>query len=187
MTKPATVAKTDTGAAGGSRLPRRSLLPADDRVERKRIARAFGKNLRRQRSQAGLSQSELAARSCLRHDTISQLERGVAKPTIFVLLTLADALGVAVADLLADLPVPRREKSAKAMIAAAKRRQGITSQDLAREMNVHGSYVHMLGVRLLAEGRLQRRGQEWWPPDADGRAARHLTRQGRAAGTGTSG
>jgi hypothetical protein len=55
---------------------------------------------------------------------------------------------VPVADLLADLPAPRRENSVNAMIAVVQKRPGINSHDLAHEMNVDRSYVNMLAGRL---------------------------------------
>lgn len=59
------------------------------------VEATFGEMLRRARSAASLSQSELAARAGLTVNGISQLERGVrARPYPHTFRVLADALGL---------------------------------------------------------------------------------------------
>ncbi len=58
------------------------------------LARHFGHNLRRVRSQAGISQEELGFRSGLHRTEVGLLERGVRVPPIDTLLKLASGLGV---------------------------------------------------------------------------------------------
>ncbi len=60
-----------------------------------------GRNVRRFRTAAGLSQEELAFRCRLDRTYVSGIERGVRNPTVLVLDRIARALGVSGADLLA--------------------------------------------------------------------------------------
>ena len=72
------------------------LRPPGNRVFRPdqppEAADSFAGRLRSARAQAGLSQSELAARSKLTRQTISGLERGLRQPTRETLARLAEAL-----------------------------------------------------------------------------------------------
>jgi transcriptional regulator with XRE-family HTH domain len=58
------------------------------------VARQFGKNLRRERKRAGLSQEEVGFRSSLHRTEVGLLERGARVPRIDTLIKLAAALGV---------------------------------------------------------------------------------------------
>jgi len=62
----------------------------------------FGKKLRDQREQKGLSQSKLAELVKLHHSIIGRYEREEAKPTIDVVVRLASALGTTVSYLLGE-------------------------------------------------------------------------------------
>lgn len=66
-------------------------------------AEQFAVNLRRARDDAGLSQEELSDRSGLHSTEISRLERGVREPRLGTIIRIARGLGVAPADLLADI------------------------------------------------------------------------------------
>jgi transcriptional regulator with XRE-family HTH domain len=92
------------------RLTRHLTLGLDE-VETESLLRVFGENLRSLRSNAGLSQQTLGDRCFLRHDQISQFERGLAEPSLPVLLILADGLGVSVEKLTERLQAPRRRAS----------------------------------------------------------------------------
>jgi hypothetical protein len=59
-----------------------------DRPEREALLLAFGENLRSPRTEAGVSQSKVAARCFLRPDHISGLECGIKAPTLMVPLAL---------------------------------------------------------------------------------------------------
>jgi transcriptional regulator with XRE-family HTH domain len=60
---------------------------------------AFGRRLREYRVAAGLSQPELARRSCMRYEFIGKMERGIGNPSLGTLALVADALGWRIADL----------------------------------------------------------------------------------------
>ena len=64
----------------------------------------IGAALRRERTAAGLTLSELARRAGISKATVSQLEAGAGNPSIETLWSLADALGVTFAALVADPP-----------------------------------------------------------------------------------
>ncbi len=61
-----------------------------------------GANVRRLRTQAGLSVIELARRAEVGRATLTQLEAGGGNPTLETLYALANELGVALADLIAS-------------------------------------------------------------------------------------
>ena len=64
------------------------------------MRRLVGENVRRLRSQADLTQEELAERSGFSQQYISDLERGLRNPTIVSLWELAQVLGVSPARLI---------------------------------------------------------------------------------------
>lgn len=65
------------------------------------IRRILARNLKRLRTEKGWSQEELADQAGLHRTYVSGVERGVRNPTITIIATLAKALGVPAADLLA--------------------------------------------------------------------------------------
>jgi transcriptional regulator with XRE-family HTH domain len=65
------------------------------------IRRILARNLKRFRTEKGWSQEELADQAGLHRTYVSGVERGVRNPTITIIATLAKALGVSAAELLA--------------------------------------------------------------------------------------
>ena len=65
------------------------------------VREQVGRNLRRLRHQAGLSQEELAFRAELNRGYVNGIERFVRNPTVVVLQKLANALGVDIVELIA--------------------------------------------------------------------------------------
>ena len=61
-----------------------------------------GRNLRRHRLAAGLSQEALADAAGLDRTYVSGVERGIRNPTVRVLQHIATAIGVRAVDLLVD-------------------------------------------------------------------------------------
>jgi transcriptional regulator with XRE-family HTH domain len=68
-----------------------------------RIAEQFGRNLAEARSWAGLTQTQLAERVCMRQMEISRFERGERSPRLDAVVALASAVGVQVRDLLWEI------------------------------------------------------------------------------------
>ena len=64
------------------------------------IRQLIGRNARRLRTAAGLTQDGLAERTGLSTAYISEIERGQANPSAVVMAELAQALGVDIRDLL---------------------------------------------------------------------------------------
>jgi transcriptional regulator with XRE-family HTH domain len=83
----------------------------------------FGEYLREQRRLANLSLRELAALTNLSNAYISQLERGLHEPSLRVLRSLAAALNVSAANMLAHagLSVADPERRAESQTEAAIR------------------------------------------------------------------
>ncbi len=79
-------------------------------AEHRRLARAFGANLKMLRKADGYSQETLARAARLHRTQISLLERGLRAPGLHTLLILSDALFVAPDVLLEGLPVPKERK-----------------------------------------------------------------------------
>lgn len=65
----------------------------------------FGKNVRRVRTEAGLSQEELADRAELHRTYISSIERGQRNVSIENIFAIAAALGVSPTELVKTVPV----------------------------------------------------------------------------------
>ena len=63
------------------------------------MRRLVGRNLRRYRRAAALTQEQLAERSGFTQKYISDLERGLENPTIITIYELAQALGVTHVDM----------------------------------------------------------------------------------------
>lgn len=63
------------------------------------ISTLFGQILQRYRSDAGVSQEELAHRAGVDRTFISRLERGVRQPTITTLIAVGEALGTTATEL----------------------------------------------------------------------------------------
>lgn len=66
------------------------------------MRKLVGRNVRRLRLASGMTQEQYAERSGFSQQYISDLERGRRNPTIVSVFELAQALGVAPLDLLAD-------------------------------------------------------------------------------------
>lgn len=66
-----------------------------------RRQRTLATNLRRVRKERGFSQEDLALEASVDRTYVSQLERGIANPSLRVMCQLADILGCQLDDLLA--------------------------------------------------------------------------------------
>ena len=75
-------------------------------------------NVRRIRVRKGVSQQQLASLTGIERSYLSRLEHGNANPSLTTLERIASALGVAVADLLAD---PRGRKTPKTLPTGRRR------------------------------------------------------------------
>jgi transcriptional regulator with XRE-family HTH domain len=64
------------------------------RARDKELAAAFGRRLRAARTEAGLTQEQLAGRAELHATFIANIERGYSAPSLGTLIRLASALGL---------------------------------------------------------------------------------------------
>jgi transcriptional regulator with XRE-family HTH domain len=119
-----------------------------DRPEKERFLVAFGQTIKSLRAAAGLSQTELAARCFLRHDHVSDLERGKRAPDLIVLLMLARALGASVTELTDGLAAPSRAVGMAGLLAFVAQQPGISSNALAAELRLPSWYVTQM-IRYL--------------------------------------
>ena len=60
---------------------------------------SLANNVKKHRKQAGLSQEELAFQCDIDRTYISKLERGVANPSLLILVKIAETLNVRIEDL----------------------------------------------------------------------------------------
>lgn len=65
-------------------------------VQKAALLRRFGLSVKRARTAAKLSQERLAFAAELHPTFISQIERGIGNPSLYVIARLADALGIQV-------------------------------------------------------------------------------------------
>lgn len=84
---------------------------ADPDVQRVRAA--LGEAVRRLRHEHGWTQEELAHQAGVDRKSINRVENAAYSPTVDRVVLLARALDVTAADLLADLPRPRRRAGAQ--------------------------------------------------------------------------
>lgn len=63
----------------------------------------LGRELRKARCAAGLTQEELAAKARVSREYVSQLENGRKSPTVQVLLRVCRAMGASASDLIAKV------------------------------------------------------------------------------------
>jgi transcriptional regulator with XRE-family HTH domain len=68
-----------------------------------KLLTTFGRSIRSYRKQRGLSQEDLAEKSGLSRNYISDIERGVRNPSLLALIGIARALRLPLRDLLADV------------------------------------------------------------------------------------
>ena len=102
---------------------------------------------------------------------------GTSSPNLVQLAMLTYALDVSHDT---NLPTPRRERSARIMIALVCREPGIDADHLAAHLHVKASYILMLGLRLSLKGRLRHDGLHFWPPDTARRSDNHADLFSRA-------
>ena len=72
-------------------------------MNRGKILRRFGSNVRSLRHELGLSQEELAARANAHRNYVGGVERGERNPTLMSIVAFSKGLGVTPARLLEDL------------------------------------------------------------------------------------
>ena len=89
-------------------------------VERARVLKTFGEQLRGQRKQRNLAQEGLAEVANVHRNEIGILERGQCEPGLLTLLVLADTLEVAPRALLDGLPIPRERRPQRIPRAARR-------------------------------------------------------------------
>jgi transcriptional regulator with XRE-family HTH domain len=145
--------------AGGP-LPRLAAL-GRDRHEKERVLRDFGQHVRRLRTKAGLTHATLAAHCFLRHDHISDIERGLSGPSLLILLLLADALDVSVSELIGELPAPTHKAGRTKILGVIGRQLGVTRRELGEAVGWPDSYVGLLVRYLAARGEIARQGVGW--------------------------
>ena len=68
-----------------------------------KLLKTFGRSIRSYRKQRGMSQEDLAEKSGLSRNYISDIERGVRNPSLLALIGIAKALRMPLRDLLADV------------------------------------------------------------------------------------
>lgn len=68
-----------------------------------KLLKTFGRSIRSYRKQRGMSQEDLAEKSGLSRNYISDIERGVRNPSLLALIGIAKALRMPLRDLLADI------------------------------------------------------------------------------------
>jgi transcriptional regulator with XRE-family HTH domain len=90
-------------------------------VERARLLKAFGEQLRGLRQRRNLAQEGLAEVASVHRNEIGVLERGQCEPGLLTLLVLADALEVSLKGLAEGVPVPRERRPARCFNGARGR------------------------------------------------------------------
>ena len=74
------------------------------------LCELLGENVRLLRKNMGISQEELAFMAELDRTYISQIERGISNPSLFVLLKIASVLNLQIADLFEGATIKKHKK-----------------------------------------------------------------------------
>ncbi|MGP0100338.1 MAG: helix-turn-helix domain-containing protein [Solirubrobacteraceae bacterium] len=80
------------------------------KAELARYLEGFGANVRRIRLDRNASQEAVSHRTRLHRTEIGKVEQGIVEPRLTTVVILADALGVSLDELVADLSVPVERK-----------------------------------------------------------------------------
>lgn len=80
------------------------------KAELARYLEGFGANVRRARLARNASQETVSHRTRLHRTEIGKVEQGIVEPRLTTIVILADALGVSLDELVADLSVPVERK-----------------------------------------------------------------------------
>jgi transcriptional regulator with XRE-family HTH domain len=107
-------------------------------VESDEVAEAFGQFLLSQRRFANISQRQLAKASGISDSYLSQLERGIYRPSAEVLKTLAKALGIPATVLYAQFGLLDEGADSSVSVADAVRRDPeLTEEDKKTLLRVY--------------------------------------------------
>jgi transcriptional regulator with XRE-family HTH domain len=134
-----------------------------DVAERDDILRAFGRNLKKYRVAAGLTQVTLSERCFLGCERVSLLERGKLAPSLLVLLMLSDALGVAVGELVEGVGAPSRRRSRLRVGRLIDGNPGISTGEIADALNLPYGYVFQDVRCMFSLGEISGRSRSWQP------------------------
>jgi transcriptional regulator with XRE-family HTH domain len=93
------------------------------------VSGVLGARIRHERTSAGLSVRGLAGRTGVSPSLISQIERGLARPSVATLFSIATELGLPIADLFAD---PRQDQPEPAPRSRVQRRESRKHMTLAQ-------------------------------------------------------
>jgi transcriptional regulator with XRE-family HTH domain len=96
------------------------------------VSEALGARIRAERQRTGLTVRGLAGRAGVSPSLISQIERGRATPSVATLWSIADALGVSMAELFNGAEPSGREPSAAGPVQPQETRRVITLADGVR-------------------------------------------------------
>jgi len=115
--------------------------------------------LRRRRNERGMSQADLAKAVGVDTRQIRRYEAGEQQPTLSVAVAIADALGIAIAEL-AGLPSPRVDVSGDWQACWQSQREGI--EDIRVQPVRMSQQGELIQVEALARGRSLEEGGYLW-------------------------
>jgi transcriptional regulator with XRE-family HTH domain len=98
----------------------------------------MGARVRSLRRERGLTLKALGARAGLSHPFLSQLERGLARPSLGSIERIAAALGVPVADLWTENAPPAPPRLVRHSAGPSLRHQTVNAPGGLRELSPHG-------------------------------------------------
>ncbi|MGH2878748.1 MAG: helix-turn-helix domain-containing protein [Solirubrobacteraceae bacterium] len=147
-------------------------LTPQDHAEHDQTLQAFAVRLREVRERAGLTQEQLDAVVYMQRGTISKMEHGHAAPGLFTLMRLAESLQVDPGTLLDGLPVPKRAGGLERVLGLVETHPGITSSQIAEEMQVPPNYAIRLIRRLVATNAITSEHGGWQAPPNNARSIR---------------
>lgn len=132
-------------------------LPLDDEAAR------VGRRIRAIRKARGLTLVELAARADLSHPFLSQLERGLARPSMPSLERLARGLGLSQVELLSEAAGVAAEASEPVILRAGHGRSGAYGEGRARMLLEGGAFLplHVSGTDTEFGTIWRHPEQEW--------------------------
>lgn len=113
--------------------------------------RDLGDFIRAQRTQAQISLRALADKAGVSNPYLSQVERGLRRPSATILAQIADGLSISVETLLVKAGILQQQESQGAVVDAIQADTALTQRQKASLLEVYRAFVHETADRSATD------------------------------------